>query len=122
MPKITCFHDGDCPICNIEINAMKKLDREGQIAWVDIAKDQAALQRAGLTYAQTMARLHVLDEQHQLQTGVHGFLRVWKLLPYYRRLAALVESVPGLLPILDVCYRIFAYWRLPLTGKKRPTD
>ncbi|HSN23292.1 MAG TPA: DCC1-like thiol-disulfide oxidoreductase family protein, partial [Methylomicrobium sp.] len=42
-PKVTCFHDGECPICNIEIYAMKKLDKEGNINWVDISRDKAAL-------------------------------------------------------------------------------
>ena len=38
-PKVTCFHDGECPICNIEINAMKKLDKARNINWVDITHD-----------------------------------------------------------------------------------
>jgi predicted DCC family thiol-disulfide oxidoreductase YuxK len=36
MPQVACFHDGECPICNIEINAMKKLDKAGNINCVDI--------------------------------------------------------------------------------------
>jgi predicted DCC family thiol-disulfide oxidoreductase YuxK len=34
MPKVACFHDGECPICNIEINAIKKLDKARNINWV----------------------------------------------------------------------------------------
>ena len=30
-PKVTCFHDGECPLCNLEINGMKKLDKAGNI-------------------------------------------------------------------------------------------
>jgi predicted DCC family thiol-disulfide oxidoreductase YuxK len=52
MPKVTCFHDGECPLCNIEINAMKKLDKEGNINWVDITRDKAALAKAGSTNKQ----------------------------------------------------------------------
>jgi predicted DCC family thiol-disulfide oxidoreductase YuxK len=121
-PKVTCFHDGECPICNIEINAMKKLDKAGNVNWVDISQDKAALAKAGLTYKQTMDRMHVIDENQQLQSGVLGFLQVWKQLPYYRRLAPLVEKVPLLLPILEFCYRIFARYRLLLTGKKQITE
>jgi predicted DCC family thiol-disulfide oxidoreductase YuxK len=121
-PKVTCFHDGECPIYNIEINAMKKLDKAGNVNWVDISRDKAALAKAGLTYKQTMDRMRVIDENQQLQSGVLGFLQVWKQLPYYRRLAPLVEKVPLLLPILEFCYRIFARYRLPLTGKKQITE
>ncbi|MGB3919310.1 MAG: DUF393 domain-containing protein [Thiothrix litoralis] len=121
--KVTCFHDGECPICNLEINGMKKLDTAGNIQWVDITKDHDALAAAGFTYQQAMARIHVIDTQQHMQTGVRGFLAVWKQLPYYRRLAAIVERVPLLIPVMEWGYRLFAYYRLPLTGKKRlPTD
>jgi predicted DCC family thiol-disulfide oxidoreductase YuxK len=118
-PKVTCFHDGECPICNIEINAMKKLDKAGNIHWVDITQDKAALAKAGLTYKQAMDRMHVIDENQQLQSGVSGFLQVWKLLPYYRRAVPIIQNVPLLLPLMEFCYRIFARYRLPLTGKKQ---
>ncbi len=116
-PKVTCFHDGECPICTLEINAMKKLDKAGNVNWVDFTQDKAALATAGLTYKQAMARMYVIDEHQQLQSGVLGFLQVWKQLPYYRRIAPIIQNVPGLLPLMEFCYRIFARYRLPLTGK-----
>ena len=121
-PKVTCFHDGECPICNIEINAMKKLDKAGNINWVDISQDKTALAEAGLTYKQPMDRMHVIDENNQIKSGVVGFLQVWKQLPYYRRLAPLIERVPLLLPLMEFFYTIFARYRLPLTGKKQISD
>lgn len=117
-PKVTCFHDGDCPICNIEIKAMKKLDKGHKINWVDFSKDKNELTEAGITYQQAMNQLHVIDENQQICTGVIGFLQVWKQLPYYRRLAPMVETIPLLLPIMEFFYRIFARYRLQLTGKK----
>ena len=116
-PKVTCFHDGECPICRIEINVMKKLDKEGHVKWVDITQGETALLKAGLTYHQAMERMYVIDEHQQLQSGVLGFLQVWKQLPYYRRIVPIIEKVPLLLPLLEFCYRIFAKYRLTLTGK-----
>ena len=118
---VICFHDGECPICNVEINSMKKLDKTGQIEWVDISNNQAALDAAGITYKQAMDRIHVIDSDQSMQSGVRGFLIVWKRLPYYRRLAVVVEKVPFLMTIMEYGYRLFAYYRLPLTGKKRIT-
>jgi predicted DCC family thiol-disulfide oxidoreductase YuxK len=89
---------------------------------VDISQDKAALAKVGLTYKQTMDRMHVIDENQQLQSGVLGFLQVWKQLPYYRRLAPVIENAPLLLPTLEFCYRIFARYRLPLTGKRQITE
>lgn len=121
-PKVTCFHDGDCPICNLEVNAMKKLDTAGNIRWVDISKNKAAMAEAGITYQQAMAKLQVIDEHQQLQSGVYGFIQIWKQLPYYRRLVPIVENVPLLLPLLNICYAFFARYRLTLTGKKPLSD
>ena len=118
-PKVTCFHDGECPLCNLEINGMKKLDKAGNIQWVDITKEPEALAAAGITYKQAMDRIHVIDAGQQMQTGVRGFIVVWKQLPYYRRIAGLLERLPFLIAIMDAGYRVFAYYRLPLTGKKR---
>lgn len=117
--RVVCFHDGDCPICNVEINSMKKLDKHGQIEWVDINHEHERLAAAGITYKQAMDRIHVMDSEQNMQTGVRGFLLVWKRLPYYRRLAVVVEKVPFLMNIMEYGYRVFAYYRLPLTGKKR---
>jgi predicted DCC family thiol-disulfide oxidoreductase YuxK len=117
--NLSCFYDGECPICNIEIDVMKKLDKQGNINWVDISKDKMALDKAGLSYSQAMAKLYVLDEHNNIMhSGVKGFLEVWKQLPYYRRLAPIVERVPLAIPILNFFYGIFARYRLVLTGKK----
>ena len=121
-PKVTCFHDGECPICQLEIKAMQKLDTAGNIQWVDINQDKEALARAGITYKQAMQRLHVIDANQQLQSGVLGFIQLWQQLPYYRRLVPIVQRVPLLLPILEGCYSLFARYRLPLTGKPQLKD
>jgi predicted DCC family thiol-disulfide oxidoreductase YuxK len=66
---------------------------------------------------QGIERMYVIDEHQQLQSGVLGFLQVWKQLPYYWRIAPIIENAPGLLPLMEFCYGIFARYRLPLTGK-----
>jgi predicted DCC family thiol-disulfide oxidoreductase YuxK len=119
MTKITCFHDGECPICNVEIDTMKKIDKAHNVNWVDISKDKIALKNAGLTYKQAMEKMYVIDENNQIQSGIQGFLCVWEQIPYYRKLASVIKIIPFSLTILNLFYGIFAYYRLPLTGKKR---
>ena len=116
----TVYHDGECPICNVEINQMKKLDKTNKIKWVDITKDQAALDAAGLTYQQTMDRIHVQDSNQVMQTGVVGFLSVWEHLPYFRRAVPIIRKTPFLLPLMEWGYVKFAKYRLKLTGKSIP--
>ncbi|KAG1652876.1 Outer membrane lipoprotein Blc [Nymphon striatum] len=117
--KVTMYHDGECPLCAFEVKTMQKLDRENAIHWVDITKDKQALTDSGISYQQAMARVHVRDENQRMQTGVRGFMTVWKHLPYYRRLVPVIEHTPFLLPTMEFFYSIFAKYRLPLTGKRR---
>ncbi len=116
--KTTLFHDGDCPLCRVEVKAMKKLDRKNAIHWVDISRDKAALSAAGIEYESAMARVHVMDSNNNLQTGVKGFVEVWKHLPYYRRIAWLFTRVPFLLSAAEFFYSFFAKYRLKITGKE----
>lgn len=117
--KVTMYHDGECPLCNYEVRIMKKLDTSKAIKWIDISKDKKALEIAGISYQQAMDRVHVEDQNHNMQTGVRGFMLVWKELPYYRRVVPIIEKVPFILPILETFYSVFAKYRLTLTGKKR---
>ena len=116
-PKAICFHDGDCPLCKIEINAMRKMDKNNAIRWVDITQDKHELIDAGITYQDAMDSIHVIDNQQQMLMGVKGFLAVWQHLPYYRRLVPIVHHTPFLLPIMEAAYRLFARYRLTLTGR-----
>lgn len=115
--QVTMFHDGDCPLCNYEVKILQKLDTSKAIRWVDITKDTQALKASGITYQQAMDRIHVQDAEQNIQTGVSGFLIVWEKLPYYRRLVPVIRYVPLLLPILEGFYRVFARYRLTLTGR-----
>jgi len=116
-PKAICFHDGDCPLCKIEVKAMQKMDKTNAIRWVDITKDKQALEEAGINYQQAMDRIHVLDDQQQMLTGVKGFMAVWQHLPYYRHIVPVVQRVPFLLNVMEAGYRLFARYRLVLTGR-----
>jgi len=116
--KVTMYHDGECPLCKFEVKTMQKLDTAKAIRWVDITKDNKALEESGISYQQAMARIHVKGENQTMLTGIRGFMTVWKHLPYYRRIVPVIEHIPLLLPILESIYTLFAKYRLPLTGKK----
>jgi len=115
------YHDGECPLCKFEVKTMQKLDVTNAIHWVDITKDKDELKKAGISYVKAMARIHVQDENKNMQTGVRAFLTVWKHLPYYRRLIPLFSHIPFLLLVSEFLYTEFAKYRLPLTGKKSLT-
>jgi predicted DCC family thiol-disulfide oxidoreductase YuxK len=104
------FYDGGCPLCRREIAHYRRLDRDGAVEWVDLLDDPQRLRQAGLDTRQAMARLHVIDVDGRLISGVRGFVAIWRRLPYYRHLARVVTGL-GLLHPLDGAYGRFAAWR-----------
>ena len=105
------FYDGACPLCRREIAHYRRLRGADRLAWVDISRDQVALDAHGLSREAAMARLHVLDAAGQWQTGAWAFAELWSHLPAYRWLASALRKT-GALPILDRGYSRFARWRL----------
>jgi len=117
--RVTVFHDGECPLCRIEIRTMSRLDKTNQIDFVDITKDPETLREAGINFEQAMNRFHVRDDSLVMQTGVRGFLCVWSQLPYLKRAVPLISGIPGLIPVLEALYRVFAKYRPVLTGRQQ---
>ena len=118
IPKATVYHDGECSLCQIEVNAMKKIDVDSLIKWVDITKDKQALEAIGLSFEDAMANIHVADESQKLHVGVRGFMNTWQHLRYYRKLEVVVRRTPLLLPILEFAYRLFAKYRLRISARR----
>ena len=116
--QTTVYHDGECPLCRLEVRALRRADSHGAIRWVDINDAADELAAAGLSYRQTVDRLHVIDPERALHTGVAGFLAIWSRLPGFRLLVPFVRRTPFLLPVLEAAYRLFARYRLTLTGRR----
>ena len=109
--QITMFYDGGCPLCKREVRHYRWLDRNGRVRWIDISGPGESLEPFRLTRSAAMERLHVLDQDGQMQTGAAAFVALWSALPYYRWLARFVQSV-GLVPLLERLYVPFARWRM----------
>ncbi len=105
------FYDGECPLCSVEINHYRRLDRGDNIHWVDITQQPELLEKHNLTREQAMQQLHVLDQDHQWMTGSYGFALMWSHLPGYRWLSLLIYRL-RLLRFLEPLYQRFARWRI----------
>jgi ubiquinone biosynthesis monooxygenase Coq7 len=97
--------DGSCPLCTREIGMYSKLPSRTPIAWIDISSPQYQ-PPIGTTRAALMQRFHVVTPNHALLSGAHAFVHVWSQLPGWRHLARLA-SVPGVLPAMELVYRLF---------------
>lgn len=111
LSKPIVFFDGGCPLCRREIAHYLGLKSAANLVWIDISTDSESLAKHQLIHADAMARLHVLDTSGNWQTGAWGFAELWSHLSGYRWLARLLH-LPGLLPLLDRVYNVFARRRL----------
>ncbi|WP_456717099.1 thiol-disulfide oxidoreductase DCC family protein [Bradyrhizobium sp. USDA 4353] len=103
--RSTVYYDGSCPLCRAEIGYYSRTDQAGALCFVDVSKADAETPDE-LTQQQAMARFHVRAADGRLLSGAAAFVEVWRRLPRWRW-AARVASLPGVLTILELGYRLF---------------
>jgi predicted DCC family thiol-disulfide oxidoreductase YuxK len=106
MPQLQVWYDGACPLCQREIALMRRLDRRGAIAFVDVAASEAA---CPVDRATLLTRFHV-RENGQMLSGAAAFAAMWRAIPLLRPVG-LVARGPGMLWLLERAYQGFLRWR-----------
>jgi predicted DCC family thiol-disulfide oxidoreductase YuxK len=105
--ELVTYYNGACPICSTEIAHYRRRDAGG-LAWRDIASDDDALREIGATRDEAKKRLHARLPDGRIVTGVDAFIELWRRLPGFGRLAAIVAH-PLVKPVANVVYdRILA--------------
>lgn len=109
---VTVWYDGDCPLCRREIAFMRRLDKRGNIAFLNVANssdDQCPINREAL-----LARFHA-SENGQLYSGAAAFAAMWRAIPMLRPLGLLARN-RIILTILEKFYIIFLKFRPKIQG------
>jgi predicted DCC family thiol-disulfide oxidoreductase YuxK len=101
------FYDGGCPLCRREIGHYLRIDNDQRINWVDVNDAAGLLDKYDLTYEQAMRRMHVVDSDGSIVSGVDAFAVLWRHLPRYRWLSIIV-SMPGVRWLGEQLYSLFA--------------
>ena len=104
-PKSTVYFDGSCPLCRAEIGYYRRTDQEGSLCFVDVSESDA-LTPEGTTRQRAMERFHVRASDGRILSGAAAFVEVWTRLPKWRW-AARAASLPGVLAVLELGYRMF---------------
>jgi predicted DCC family thiol-disulfide oxidoreductase YuxK len=78
---------------------------------VDISLEPEVLAAYRIDYGEAMARLHAVDAQGAVVSGVAAFVVTWRELPGHRHLARLLERFAPV-PFVDRIYLRSAAWRL----------
>lgn len=116
--RLTALYDGDCPLCSREIAWYRRHSPGEDILWVDLTRCEDAALPRGIDRDAALRRFHVVEPDGRPVTGAAAFVRLWSAYP---RLAghARLARLPGMLPLLELGYRLFLRLR-PLLVRALP--
>ena len=77
--SLTIFYDGYCPLCSIEMNKLKQLDKEQNISFVDIQESSFSANYPHLDWQALDARIHGYLDDGSLISGLDVTYLAWKL-------------------------------------------
>ena len=113
MTEVTVWYDASCPLCRREIALMRRLDRLGRIAFVDLeTAAECPVDRGAM-----LARLHA-REDGELRSGAAAFAAMWRQIPLLRPLGLAARN-PLMLALLERAYLGFLRLRPRLQGLAR---
>lgn len=109
--------DGDCPLCKHEARLLEKLDKgRGRLEMVDITEPGFDPARYGATFEQVMGSIHGVTPRGEIVTGMAVFRGAYRAVGWGWLWAP--TGWPVLKQVFDLAYRVFAKYRLRLTGRK----
>lgn len=101
----TVYYDGACPLCTLEIKHYASRKEAAALRFVDVSQEGADL-GAGLAQDAALRRFHVRRADGTLLSGARAFVEIWRALPGWSWLAGLAR-LPGVVPLLELAYRLF---------------
>ena len=114
--KFEVFYDGECALCNKEINLLRRFDTHQRIVFTDItAADFDSSTCAGVPFETLMDEIHGRFESGELVTGVEVFRQLYGRVGF--RWAIGMTRLYGIRQALDSGYSLFARNRLKWTGR-----
>ena len=99
---VTVWYDGACPLCVREIALMRKLDKRGRIAFLNLSDPTSS---CPLDRDLLLARFHA-SENGRMLSGAAAFAAMWRVIPLLRPLG-LVARQPQILALLEWLYLRF---------------
>jgi predicted DCC family thiol-disulfide oxidoreductase YuxK len=106
-PTIKVYFNSACPVCKAGIESQKGKMPECPVDWNDVHLDNELVRDLGAGLEFVRERLHVLDEEGQLQVGWDAFITIWRHSPGERWKARL-GSLPAVRQLCSLAYNLFA--------------
>ena len=107
--KPRVYHDGGCPICNIEIQHLK--DQGHEFEFVDVSCSNFDPTELGVDLKTAQYWLHWMDSEGRIYQGYEANVMMWKAA---NKPWASVAGHPWVAPVGRLVYKAFARFRGPL--------
>lgn len=105
--KMKVYYNSACPVCKAGIEGQMDKDSVCEIQWNDVHKENQLVSEVGSDLEYVRERLHVVDENGQLQIGFDAFLAIWRNSPS-EVWKSKVFGLPIIKQLCRVSYNIFA--------------
>jgi predicted DCC family thiol-disulfide oxidoreductase YuxK len=109
--KLTVWYNTKCPVCNVGIDwqhdRLVRAARSGAIDFRDINLEPEALSAFGIGVNDVRRRLHAVDTENRLYSGIDCAIAIWRRTPGDSWLGRLL-GLPVIRPIAGVAYDRFA--------------
>jgi predicted DCC family thiol-disulfide oxidoreductase YuxK len=120
---LSVHYNGACPICRPEVEHYKRTAEGSGISgltFVDITTSNDRLETLGISLDDAARSFTVVDAAGKVHQGVDAFILLWRRLPRFRILAAIIAVQP-IKWLADVVYdRLLApilYWSNKRAGR-----
>jgi predicted DCC family thiol-disulfide oxidoreductase YuxK len=105
--KIKVYYNSACPVCKAGIEGQMGKESACEIQWNDVHKENELVTEVNSELEFVRERLHVVDENGNLQVGFDAFLTIWRNSPR-ETWKATIFGLPGVKQLSHLGYNIFA--------------
>ncbi|MCE7913228.1 MAG: DUF393 domain-containing protein [Nitrosomonas sp. PRO4] len=79
--KLKVYYNSACPVCKAGIESQMQKMSVCEMQWNDVHKDNRSAAEISTDLEFVRERLHVIDENGDLQIGFDAFLAIWRNYP-----------------------------------------
>jgi predicted DCC family thiol-disulfide oxidoreductase YuxK len=115
---LTLLYDAACPVCALEMDHLRERCADDSLRFVDIAAPGFDARRHGLTLAALNAEIHGVRPDGTVLRGVAVLRLAYEAAGLGWVLRA--TAWPGLRPVADLAYRVFARHRQRISRAVAP--
>ncbi len=92
---LTVLYDGSCSLCRASVARLRRMDRGGRVALLDLHDPQASARFPQVDREEAMRLMEAVDGNGRVYSGVDAWARIGLSLPGWKLLAWLL-LVPGI--------------------------